>query len=102
MDAPAEKYEPVLLGQHKKTRGRSRRSSQHTHVQHAHTHTHRGGKTWDCTPPFITAELTEDVFEEAVGFSTRQYVHESLFNDAAYGKLAMAKLTLEVTCRFFR
>lgn len=57
----------------------------------------RRPKRENCTRPLAhLSELTEDVFEEAVGFSTQQYVHESSFNDAAYGKLAMAKLTLEV------
>eukprot|EP00752_Nemacystus_decipiens_P007485 g6687.t1 len=52
--------------------------------------------TTACTGRELPEELTEDLFEEAVSFSTQQYVQESSFNDGAYAKLAMAKLTLEI------
>lgn len=41
--------------------------------------------------------MTPSLFEEIVAFETNKSVHESLYNDAAFGKLAMATLTLEVT-----
>lgn len=36
---------------------------------------------------------------EATSFSTRHYAQESMFNDSAYAKLAMARFTLEVRVR---
>eukprot|EP00903_Cladosiphon_okamuranus_P013039 g12166.t1 len=52
--------------------------------------------TTACTGRELPEEMTEDLFEGAISYSTQQYVHEASFNDAAYGKLAMAKLTLEI------
>ncbi|CAM9356698.1 unnamed protein product [Pylaiella littoralis] len=52
--------------------------------------------TTACTGRALPEDLTEDVFEEATTYSARHYAQESVFNDAAYGKLAMAKFTLEI------
>ncbi|CAN0217812.1 unnamed protein product, partial [Ectocarpus sp. 6 AP-2014] len=52
--------------------------------------------TTACTGRELPEELTDEVFAAAVDFSTQTMVQEASFNDAAYGKLAMAKLTREI------
>lgn len=42
--------------------------------------------------------MTEDIFEQTVEHSTKEAVQVASFNDAAYGKLGIAKLTAEVSC----
>lgn len=42
--------------------------------------------------------MTEDIFNQTVEHSTKETVQVASFNDAAYGKLGIAKLTAEVSC----
>lgn len=41
--------------------------------------------------------MTEDIFDQTVEHATKEIVQVASFNDAAYGKLGIAKLTAEVS-----
>ena len=48
-------------------------------------------------PLFLRPGMTQDIFDSAVEYATRKKIQVSSYNDAAYGKLGMAKLTAEVS-----